>query len=146
MPWKASFRADLLHPDPRLDGYRDRAAMVMDGDAVVLTFYVQPDFRATHEGGKLWWRRWSAPTEFLILLGEGESGNLDLDEWLIGDQLTDELANWAADRFRFRGREFRLVWLDDERSAVTRDEWQLTSPTRRRNRAGSASPQSGQAD
>jgi hypothetical protein len=116
----------VLRPDPCLDSYRNRAAKVLDGDAVVMTLYARSDFIATRTGGRLWWRRYGEPAELLMLIGSGDGTDLHLDDWLVGDELTDALSQWALGLFRFRGHEFRLLWLDDDQSAAVRDEWQLS--------------------
>ena len=120
MPWRPDFSLVGEHADPRLDGLRDRVAVIRRQDAVVLHMLVRSDFTCTQTGGHLWWRRWSEPREFLVLLGEDPEGQLVLDHWLEGDDLTDELVDWRQGRFRFRDECLDLVWVDGPEAAAIR--------------------------
>ncbi|GAA2549083.1 hypothetical protein GCM10009861_06080 [Neomicrococcus aestuarii] len=72
----------------------------------------------------MWWRRWSAPREFVMLYMDYPDGQFD-DAMLDEEELDDEIDSWERGEFSgqpYRNEEptrYRLEWLsDDETSRV----------------------------
>src|SRR5262245_50862634 len=104
MSWRPLRARPQEAHDPRLDPYRDRAALVSDDEGAVGRMYVQVQTRWHETGGRLWWRRWSPPYEVPYGLIEFEDGG-GFDDWLCRpEDLDQELADWAQSRFRYRGQ------------------------------------------
>ncbi|MFC7593689.1 hypothetical protein ACFQU3_00075 [Terrabacter sp. GCM10028922] len=66
MPWRPS-DFDGAVVDHRIDPYRDRGAVVSDNGEPVMRVFVQVARERRLVAGRLWWRRWSEPQEFVIL-------------------------------------------------------------------------------
>jgi hypothetical protein len=121
MSWNPPRKAPPPARDQRLDGFRDRAARVFDEeDSVLLTLYVQTDFRWRRAGGHLWWRRWSHPEEFVLLHRVSEDAHTIAS--LMDERLEAARDDWRAGRFEHSGKVSHLVWLEPfESQQVQRD-------------------------
>ena len=84
--------------------------------------YVQPEVMSTVVGGHLWWRRWSPPQEFVILVIQTPDHHFT-DDWVSPDELDDELYDWDQGRFLYIGETYQLTWLDDAETAVIRGDF-----------------------
>ena len=96
-------------PDPRLD--RRAAARLYDGEVLAGHFLTRVNVWWAAEGP--WWRRRNvAPVERVEWHLDFQPG-FDLahpDGW--DDGIDTEVSNLHQDRFLYRGRMFRAVWLD----------------------------------
>lgn len=76
----------------------------------------------------MWWRRWSAPREFVVLYMEYPDGEYE-DTHLDQEELDEEINSW--DRGEFYGHPvqndaltgYRLEWLSDEETARVRSNF-----------------------
>src|SRR5437879_1433723 len=103
-------------PDEALDAYRAGVARVYDGDTLVGHLLTRVDVWWETEGP--WWRRRHAsPTEkidWLLSFDQDYKGRHP-DGWDQGVPIDGgDLADLEADRFTYRGRIFRLEWLQGE--------------------------------
>lgn len=112
VPWKPDW--SHLQPDPRLDPYRHRAALLVRDDAEVGFLYAEPEPVATQERGHLWWRSFTAPREMLKLWWQVDGS--DNDAWSDGEDLAADLAGWRAGVFQLGGEQYECTWLDEARS------------------------------
>ncbi|SOC58219.1 hypothetical protein [Ornithinimicrobium cerasi] len=124
MPWTPP-PPDVPPHDARLDPFRDRAGVLLTTDAVeVGRVFVAAETWWTREAGHLWWSRWSAPTEIVhghLVLADG-AGPATVTDWLsTGEELTEDLREWASGSFSYAGTAYRVVWLDEEESARVRE-------------------------
>ncbi|MFL6158619.1 MAG: hypothetical protein ACJ72D_21225 [Marmoricola sp.] len=119
MPWSPSFEG--ARPDPRLNPYRQRAAYLLVGDQRFGHLFIGTDHLAPVTGGRLWWRTWGEPVEYIDGHVHLEPGDLE-DFFISPDKVGDEVEAWAAGRFEYRGTAYDVVWLDDQESARVRDE------------------------
>ncbi len=107
-------------PDPRFDPYRERAGALSEEGEDFGVVYLRMDVLWWQTGGRLWWRKWSAPREavhgYIVFAG----GGFD-DFFQEADALVDKLDDWQAGRFPYRGEILRVRWLDDEESRYVRD-------------------------
>jgi hypothetical protein len=81
--------------------------------------YIRTETYIRRRGGHLWWRAWDTgrevPAGFMVLT-DGT-----FDDFIVGSEhLHDEVSDWDSGRFPYRGEAFRVVWLDDDRSARVR--------------------------
>ncbi len=117
MPWSPSF--DDAEPDPRLDPVRDRAARLEKAGELAGHVLVETDYLANQAGGVLWWRRWSRPVEYAVVLARiGE----ETSEAAVGNDDLGIVAAWAADGFTHAGTTYEMVWLDEAESRRVHDE------------------------
>jgi hypothetical protein len=126
VPWKPDWSD--LQPDPRLDPYRHRAALLIRDGVEVGCLYAEPEYLATQDGGHLWWRSYTAPREMLKLWWQVDGS--DNDAWSDGEELTADLAGWRAGRFQIGGQQYECTWLDDVRSDQIRRSLGLNAPDR----------------
>lgn len=112
MPRKPDFTRH--QPDARFDAYRDRVGRLFRGDDEVGLALVQVEPYAMSSGGHLWWRRWEASRDHLWIwtVVDGQFS----DSLLPDDASGDELADYAAGRFRHYGESLRIDWLDADES------------------------------
>lgn len=85
---------------------------------------MQPDVLSTATSGHLWWTRWSAPQEFVILWIETPEGQ-HTDTWIYPDTLDKELDEWDRGQFRYLGVTYRLTWLEDAETDEMRRALQI---------------------
>jgi hypothetical protein len=121
MSWNPPAEAPRTARDQRLDGFRDRAAQVIDDEgSVLLTAYVQTEFRWSRTGGHLWWRHWSHPEEFVLLHHVTKDTHTIAP--LADVRLDEALDDWLGGRFEHSGKFFTLTWLElPESQQVRRD-------------------------
>ncbi len=94
MSWRPPYARAADAHDPRLDPYRDRGAILSDGEGVVGRMYVQIQTWWNQAGGRLWWKRWSKPYE--VPYGLMNSRLWGWDDWVGSpDDLDQDLADWA---------------------------------------------------
>src|SRR6476646_4948921 len=106
-----SKREPAPQPDPRLDRYRKAAARLYDGDALAGHLLTRVNVWWRTEGP--WWRRRHvAPEERLEWFFDFEPGFdlAHLDGW--DDGIETDVSDLHQDRFVYRGRTLRAVWLD----------------------------------
>lgn len=115
-------------PHPRLGPYRRRAGRITDSTGCSGLIYVGVSVICTQVGGHLWWRRWSASREFVMLFMDYPDGRFD-DAFLVED-LDAEIDTWQHGEFLghpFRDDEeptrYRLEWLDDQETARVRADF-----------------------
>lgn len=120
VPWRPS-REGEEQQDGRLDPYRERAAKLTTRGGRDATLFVRVETWWTSTGGRLWWRRWSAPYEIphgYVLFADGE-----FDDWVVGHaELARDLADWSRDRLRYAGEVLDVEWLDAAASRHVRDQ------------------------
>ncbi len=102
-------------PDPRLDPYRCRVAIMHRGGEPCGYLYLEADVWTVGVPGRWWWSRtqWSESQEAmqaLWVLGGEFAG----DEYIGPDEFDDVLGHWDAGVDRFDEEQFRLVWQDRE--------------------------------
>jgi hypothetical protein len=113
-------------PHPRLGPYRGRVGRITDREGASGLVHVDVDVSCTQLGGLLWWRRWSAWRECVVLFVEYPDGELH-EVFLEEGELEEEIDRWGRGEFRghpYRGEEptrYRLEWLDDETVRVSSD-------------------------
>ncbi len=105
--------------DTRLDSYRERGGRLHRPDGTfVADLYLQPEIYWQH-CGILWWRHWSKPTEMVhgyLFYADGH-----FDDFLSSDdELKSDLQGWPLGRFRLRGEDLKVRWLNDEQSRLLR--------------------------
>ncbi|MCW2787515.1 MAG: hypothetical protein JWP74_4032 [Marmoricola sp.] len=118
MPWSPSFEGAV--PDPRLDPVRSRAARLELEGQPVGHLLVETDFMAAKSGGFAWWRRWSAPLEYAVVLTRLADGETR-ETWVANHDL-GIVAAWAADGYQDAGTTYAMVWLDEADSLRVHDE------------------------
>ena len=124
VPWKPDWSD--LQPDPRLDPYRNRAALLIRDGVEVGGLYAEPEYLAIQERGHLWWRSYTAPREILKLWWQVDGS--DDDAWSDGEELTADLAGWRAGRFQIGGQQYECTWLSRGRWASIRRRLCLNAP------------------
>ncbi|GAA1121692.1 hypothetical protein [Citricoccus alkalitolerans] len=129
MPWNPPAMSEAEEvPHPHLGPYRRRAGRITAPDGSTGLIYINVSVICTRLGGHLWWRRWSAPQEFVMLFVDCPDGLFD-DAWLDGEDLMSEIDTWQRGEFHghpYRDDEptwYRLEWLNDEESARVRAEF-----------------------
>lgn len=121
MSWRPPLRNAVRGHDPRLDPYRERAAILTSRGHSNATLFVRMETYWTQTGGHLWWRRWSeayeVPHGYMVFV-DGR-----FDDWLVSRQYLDEdLADWSRNKLRYIGELLDVEWLDDAASRHVRDE------------------------
>lgn len=103
-------------PNPRVDRYRCRVAIVHRGGELCGHLYLEPDVWAVGRRTR-WWRRteWSEPQEAMRALWDLD-GRFAGDDWIGPDELDDVLPNWDVDVDWRNGEQFYLEWQDRETS------------------------------
>jgi hypothetical protein len=119
MPWRPTFDESV---DSRLDPFRERAGRLTDDDGGQGWVYVRPWVIANRAGGHLWWQRWGPQFEvsagYVLMDGDGFPS-----DWVDQREVdAAEVRDWAAGRFVWIGRDFRVSWVDAEESRRIRDE------------------------
>lgn len=105
--------------DPRLDPFRDRAGVLLDGQgAKVADLFLRVEQSWSRISGHLWWSRWTRAQEVVHahLLRDGA-----VTDWLIGgDELDEAVEDWTGGDFTHEGIRHRVVWQDEEESERVR--------------------------
>ena len=114
MPYKPDWR--LCVHDRRFDPYKNRVARLFRGDEEVGFLLVTAVPYANVESGHFWWRKWSTPREMLWThtVVDGSVDDASIAE--AGED--DELADYAAGVFRFRGEVLRAEWVSGNESVT----------------------------
>jgi len=121
MPWRPTFDDS---DDPQLDPFRERAGRLTDDEGMQGWVYVRPWVIADRVGGHLWWQRWGPQYEvsagYVRMDGDGDPSDGD---WVSRRaDVAEEVRDWAAGRFIWNARNFKVSWVDAEESRHIRDE------------------------
>lgn len=106
--------------DPRLEPYRDRAALLYRGDVQIGHVFVETAWHVVQTGGRFWWRRWSEPTEAVQIYTVLDSAATDSVE--TPGAFDELLAQWSAGELEFNGEVLRLRWLSDRDSRLAEEQ------------------------
>jgi hypothetical protein len=121
MSWRPPFENKARGRDPRLDPYRERAAILTSGGDPKARLYIRIETYWTQIGGHLWWRQWSEPYEVAhgyMILADGS-----FDDWVVRrEELDEDLANWPRNKLSYFGEILDVEWLDDTASRQSRDD------------------------
>lgn len=109
-----------LSLDPRLEPFRDRAALLHRGDAQVGQLFVETAWQVEQTGGRFLWRRWSEPIEAVRLYVR--VGGTASDSTATCEGFGELLAQWAAGEFEVNGELLRLEWLPDAESRSAEEQ------------------------
>lgn len=122
MPWKPAPKPEPeFVPHPGLDPFRGRAGRITNAHGRTGVIFVESSGLLAGPGGHLWWRRWSALHEFVILHVEYSDGRFD-EFWLEDEELDEEIKAWERNEFHHRPRNdvYQVEWLEDDESARVR--------------------------
>lgn len=121
VPWLPS--TTELVPDPRLDGYRGRAAVLVHAGCLLGYLLVTAEYVADHRGGQWWWSRWTPFTEIAVVHLHFLDGTRTETFWLDGPDLDTEMQRWNDGFTGLAHVPVRLRWLlaDQAAQAMTED-------------------------
>jgi hypothetical protein len=105
-------------PDPRLSAYHGAVARLFRGSEEIGLLLVRVEPHAQIRSGRLWWRRW-APSEDLPWLYMIVDGTFN-DSVLFADEIEDEVRDWEAGRFQYRGEVLLAQWVPPAEAAHLR--------------------------
>lgn len=112
-----------VNPEPVLQPFRKRLAELMLDGHVAGYLATQVNTMAEVRRGRLWWRHWTPPFEYLEVVVTAADGNSTLpeweDPWWLVEDAADELNALQRDRFHWPDEssdgaeiEYHVSWLD----------------------------------
>jgi hypothetical protein len=135
MSWRPPYEDESQAHDPRLDPYRERAAILSGSRDLDATLFLRMETYWPQISGHLWWRRWSEPYEsphgYMVFT------NGEFDDWVVYPNVLDEeLVVWSQNKVSYAGELLDAVWLDDAASRHVREHVMgLDSPDPDRRRS-----------